>query len=257
MDVIGFLCVSLRSSTVQLHGSLGSRRALAYSEAGFSSQKGDRAWDVYKRTVAFCCAFLVGWRIQCKDIHKNISCLRWELSRKAVHNWVGKFSQGHSKLADDACPGRPVEIATEETVQWVEKLIRADRRIMIDSVPNALGCCHGLAYRIMHNCLFGKRAHSGCPENWRIEKKWTKWACLCSISCGMQMKEKICLTDSLLGTNQGCSTIKACFNAMETSQFTFSQNAWRLRICHQLPSYAYRVLGFLGSTVSPFSEIWC
>jgi hypothetical protein len=38
MDVIGFLCVSIGSSTVQLHKSLGSRRACACSEAGFSSQ---------------------------------------------------------------------------------------------------------------------------------------------------------------------------------------------------------------------------
>jgi hypothetical protein len=41
MDVIGFLCVSLGSSTVQLHDSLGSRCACAYSEACFSSQNGD------------------------------------------------------------------------------------------------------------------------------------------------------------------------------------------------------------------------
>jgi hypothetical protein len=43
MEVIGFLCVSLGSSTVQLDNSLGSRRAWAYSEAGFSSENGDCA----------------------------------------------------------------------------------------------------------------------------------------------------------------------------------------------------------------------
>jgi hypothetical protein len=43
MDVIGFLCVSLGTSTVQLHGSLGSRRACPCSEAGFSSQNDYRA----------------------------------------------------------------------------------------------------------------------------------------------------------------------------------------------------------------------
>jgi hypothetical protein len=32
MDVIGFLCVSLGSSTIQLHDSLGSRRACACAE---------------------------------------------------------------------------------------------------------------------------------------------------------------------------------------------------------------------------------
>jgi hypothetical protein len=42
MDVIGFLCVSLSSSTVQLNDSIGSRRPGACSEADFSSQDGDR-----------------------------------------------------------------------------------------------------------------------------------------------------------------------------------------------------------------------
>jgi transposase len=73
------------------------------------------------------------------------------LSRKAIHKWVEKFSQGRSKVAGDARPGHPVEIATEATAQWLEDLIRADRRIRIDSVATALGCSHGLAYSIMHD----------------------------------------------------------------------------------------------------------
>jgi hypothetical protein len=44
------------------------------------------------------------------------------LSRKAVHNWLDKYSQGRLKAADDARPDHPIEIATEATVQWVEKL---------------------------------------------------------------------------------------------------------------------------------------
>jgi hypothetical protein len=43
MDVIGFLNVSLGSSTVQLHEFLGTGRACVCSEAGFSSLNGDRA----------------------------------------------------------------------------------------------------------------------------------------------------------------------------------------------------------------------
>jgi hypothetical protein len=70
-----------------------------------------------------------------------------------IHNWVEKFSQGRTKFADDARLGRPVEIATEATVQRVEELIRADWRITIDSVVTALGCSHGLAYSIMHDRL--------------------------------------------------------------------------------------------------------
>jgi hypothetical protein len=42
---------------------------------------------------------------------------------------------------------------TKATVQQVEELIRADRKIMIDSVATALGRSHGLGYSIMHDCL--------------------------------------------------------------------------------------------------------
>jgi transposase len=68
-----------------------------------------------------------------KDIYKEMFPVYGGkyLSRKSVHNWIQKFSQGRSKVADDARPGRPVEIATEATVRQVEELIRAGRRITI------------------------------------------------------------------------------------------------------------------------------
>jgi hypothetical protein len=75
------------------------------------------------------------------------------LWRKAVHNWIEKFSQGRSTVAYDARSGLPVEIAREATVQRVEELIRTDRRITTDSVATALWCSHGFAYSIMHDHL--------------------------------------------------------------------------------------------------------
>jgi hypothetical protein len=60
MDVIGFLCVSLGNSTVQLHDSLGSRHACACSEVTFGSQNGDRASGVYYQRATFSCAFFWG-----------------------------------------------------------------------------------------------------------------------------------------------------------------------------------------------------
>jgi transposase len=79
--------------------------------------------------------FLLAKGLNAKDIHKEIfPVYGWKcLLRKAVHRWIEKFSQGRSKVADDARPGRPVETATEATVQRVKKLILADRRITIDS----------------------------------------------------------------------------------------------------------------------------
>jgi hypothetical protein len=40
-----------------------------------------------------------------------------------VHGWVEKFSQYGLKFADDAQPGHPVKIVTEETVEQVGELI--------------------------------------------------------------------------------------------------------------------------------------
>jgi hypothetical protein len=117
IDVIGFLCVLLGSSTVKLHDSLGSRRACAYSEAGFGSKNGDRACIVYHRRAAFCCAvFLWAKVLTAKDIHKELfpvyggKCF----SRKAFHNWVETISQGRLKVAGDARPGAEVAEATVE-----------------------------------------------------------------------------------------------------------------------------------------------
>jgi hypothetical protein len=44
------------------------------------------------------------------------------LSLKVVHNWVETFSQGRSKIADDARPCLPFEITTGATVQREEVL---------------------------------------------------------------------------------------------------------------------------------------
>jgi hypothetical protein len=65
---------------------------------------------VYYRIAAFCVVFFFFlWtkELNAKDIHKEMfpvydgKCL----SCKAVHNWVAKFSQRLSKVADDARPG--------------------------------------------------------------------------------------------------------------------------------------------------------
>jgi hypothetical protein len=71
MEVICFLCVSLGSSTIQVHGSLGRRRECSCSEGGFSSQNGDRAWGVYYRRAGFCCAFLCGQKDSMQRIFIN------------------------------------------------------------------------------------------------------------------------------------------------------------------------------------------
>jgi hypothetical protein len=66
--------------------------------------------------------FLWTKELNTKDIHKEIFLIYSGrcLSREALHNWVEKFSQEHSRVADDARPGRHVDIATEAAVQQVK-----------------------------------------------------------------------------------------------------------------------------------------
>jgi hypothetical protein len=94
MAVMGFRHVSLGSSTVQLHDSLGSRRACAYSETGLGSQKGERVRGMYYRRTALCCPSFVGKRTKCKGLsQRNVSSLQWEaFSREVVHIWVANVS---------------------------------------------------------------------------------------------------------------------------------------------------------------------
>jgi transposase len=75
--------------------------------------------------------FLWAKGLDTRDIHKEMCPVYGGkcLSHKAVHNWVEKFCQEHSKVTDEAKPGHPVEIATEATVQWMEQVIQTDRRI--------------------------------------------------------------------------------------------------------------------------------
>jgi len=66
------------------------------------------------------------------------------LSCQAVHNWVQKFSERRTSIEDERQVGRPVEIATPATLQRVEDIIQADRRVTIDTVATAIGCSHPL-----------------------------------------------------------------------------------------------------------------
>jgi hypothetical protein len=88
----------------------------------------------------FVVRFLWAKELSAKDVHEEMCPVYGGkcFSRKAVHSWVDKFSQGRSKFVDDARPCRPVVISTEVTQQQLEELVRADRRAMTNSVATAL-----------------------------------------------------------------------------------------------------------------------
>jgi hypothetical protein len=95
MDVIVFICVSLGSSRIQLHDSLCSRHACAYSKADFSSQNGDRAWGVYSRRAKLFYDFYV----------QNDSLKRMYIKKKSLFKvrsvcGVKRFITGSRKVAN-------------------------------------------------------------------------------------------------------------------------------------------------------------
>jgi hypothetical protein len=80
------------------------------------------------------------------------------------------FSEGRASIEDEHRVGRPVEIATPATLQRVEDIIRADRRVTIDAIATAIGCSHGQAYNMMHERL-GERF----PDDDMVEGTVCAW----------------------------------------------------------------------------------
>jgi hypothetical protein len=78
-----------------------------------------------------------------------------------------------------------------------------------------------------------------------------------SLSYGMHMKEKICLTGLFLEMNHGCITTNPNQSVLQCNgNFPVHFQPKRSRSRHQLGRLCLPFLGLSGSTVSPFSEAW-
>jgi hypothetical protein len=89
----------------------------------------------------------------------------------------------------------------------MEALIRADRRIMTDSVATELGCSHGLACNIMHDHLkFRKLWARWMPRELKGREKVKRMGLSLQRLLPYADKEKIRLTEFLLRTNHGWIT---------------------------------------------------
>jgi transposase len=120
--------------------------------------------------------FLWAKGMAAKDIHKEMLPMYGEhcLSRQAVHNWVQKFSEGRTSTEDENQVGRPVEITTPATLQCVEDIIRAERRVTIDAAAITIGCSHLLLPYLLptktaqHHTVLSWYKYSGEPPscNW-------------------------------------------------------------------------------------------
>ena len=109
--------------------------------------------------------FLWAKKIEAKDIHKEMLPMYGEhcLSRQVVHNWVRKFSEGRTSIQDEHRAGRLVEIATPETLQRIEDIIRAERRVTVNAFFHLFGP--------LKHCLSGERF----PDDDAVERAVRSW----------------------------------------------------------------------------------
>jgi hypothetical protein len=85
----------------------------------FHSQNGDMLGEYTAKLQRSVVRFLWAKGFNAKDIHKEVLVFPVYggkyLSRKAVHNWVEKFSEGRLKVADDARSSAEVGATTVKT----------------------------------------------------------------------------------------------------------------------------------------------
>ena len=70
-----------------------------------------------------------------------------------VYDWDRKFKSGVSSVADAARSGRPRTADAPEMVAGVERMVRENRRTMLDEVVSELNISYGSAHHIIHNVL--------------------------------------------------------------------------------------------------------
>jgi hypothetical protein len=145
MDVIGFLCISPGTSTVQLHDSLGSRRVSACSEVGFSSQNGDRAWGVCYRKAVFCFALVCGH----KDSMQKIFIKKYFLFTVRSVCRVKRFQTRWQTF-------RWEEVVTEVS-KWLRQQPNDFRAAGLDALVKRWGKCINVGGRYAEKCFFHVR----------------------------------------------------------------------------------------------------
>jgi hypothetical protein len=95
-----------------------------------------------------------------------------------------------------------------------------------------------LTYSIKHDYLKFWDVCALCvPRELKDREKWrTDWVYPCSICYDMQMKEKICLTELLPGTNQGCITSNPSQSMLQRRGRipVHLVHEKGVRLCHQL-----------------------
>jgi hypothetical protein len=138
MDVKDVLCVSLGSCAVQLHDSLGSRRACACSEVRFSSLNGYHAWGLYYRRATFCCAFFCAQ----KDSMQRIFTNKYFLFTVGSVCRVKRFTIGSR---DSLKYVRKLQMMQNQTRKWLRQVSKLFYAVGFDALVKRWDKCINVA----------------------------------------------------------------------------------------------------------------
>ncbi|XP_073976419.1 uncharacterized protein isoform X1 [Rhodnius prolixus] len=75
------------------------------------------------------------------------------LSRAQVFRWFKAFSEGREVIGDDPRSGRPSSSRTDENVDKIRELVRADRRMTVRMIAHELNLTHTTVHQILTNEL--------------------------------------------------------------------------------------------------------
>ncbi|QQP40773.1 Putative mariner transposase [Caligus rogercresseyi] len=70
-----------------------------------------------------------------------------------VKKWFTEFRCGRTSTIDAERSGRPVEVATPETIQKIHDMVLADRRLKVREIVEAIGISHGSVVSILKDHL--------------------------------------------------------------------------------------------------------
>ncbi|QQP51330.1 Mariner transposase [Caligus rogercresseyi] len=74
-----------------------------------------------------------------------------------VKKWFKEFRCGRTSTIDAERSGRPVEVATPETIQKIHDMVLADRRLKVREIVEAIGISHGSVVSILKDHLAMKK----------------------------------------------------------------------------------------------------
>ena len=93
-------------------------------------------------------------------------------SLATVYNWYGEFTHGRKTLSDEVRSGRPADAITPENIQKVKKIIKNERRIVMDEIMLHLDISRGSLHTILHeHLLVRKVAARWIPHKLSEEQK--------------------------------------------------------------------------------------